>query len=386
MKLIIGTSLQEFGSKIDNAHLDVKIVDTTIDKFSNGEIKVLINESIRGKDIFILQTGMPTKDSSQDIEDFIKKMKDIQLEMQVGISCYKEGEEEKISTKLELFDSVMLNFKCFENIRSKPKNNINDIIMETLIIIDACVAAGARATLFLLNYPYARQDKRIKRESIAAKLLAECLTKCKLSRIITVDLHASQIQGFFGITCDNLYALKTICNYLDTNYFKNQKNWCLNEYYILVSPDNGGAKRIDAYSRHLGINNVIMHKERNYVKSGVIENMTIVGDLNKIKGKTAIIVDDMIDTASTMISAARILVKNGAQDIIIAATHGIFSGNALNNINDCPEIKSAIVTNTIPQEENKKICKKIEVADISELIYDVMKCLETGISISNLFD
>lgn len=327
MNLIIGTSLQNFGEELAKKHEDIKVIETTIGKFSNGEIRILINESIRGKDIYILETGAPTKD---------------QL-------------------------------------------NINDIIMETLILIDACVSAGAKSvTLFFLNYPYARQDKRIGRESIVAKRLSDCITGCRVNRIVTVDLHASQIQGFFDVTCDNLYALKTLCKYFEKNHFGNNKS--LNDYFVLVSPDNGGAKRISAYSKRLGINNVIMHKERDYTKSSTIMKMTIVGNLEKIKGKTAIIIDDMIDTAGTMISAAKILVENGAKDVIIAATHGIFSGPALETLNECSKIREVIVTNTIPQEENQERCKKIKVADISDLIYDVMKCLMTGDSISELFN
>lgn len=327
MKLISGNSHPHLATSISDK-LNAKVVSCDISRFSNTEIRVRINESIRNEDIFIIQTG-----------------------------GFDEG------------------------------NSVNDYIMETLEIIDACRRSNVKSiTLILPCYPYARQDKKDEpRVPISAKLMANMYRVAGVDRLVSVDLHASQIQGFVDYAFDNLYTDKLMCDYIRENIFNGDSIEEIQDKYILVSPDNGGAKRIMSYSQRLILNNVIMHKQRDYSQTSKVMNTILVGKHN-LQGKTAIIVDDMCDTMGTMVKATDTLVKHGVDSVIIVAVHGIFSGPALERINECEKISQVIVTDTLSQEDNMKKCGKIEAVGISTLLSGVIKNIMDGGSISQLFN
>lgn len=327
MKLITGNSHQTLAKSLAKC-LSIPLVNCSVQKFSNSEIEVKINENVRNEHIFILQTG---------------------------------GFDEH--------------------------NSINDFIMEALILIDACRRSNAKSiTLLMPCYPYARQDKKdAPRVPISSKLIANMFTTSGIDRMISLDLHASQIQGFFDIPFDNLYAITLLSEHFEKHLFKNMTDQEKNDKYVFVSPDNGGAKRIMAYSKRFNINNVIMHKQRDYSTSSKVDKVILVGGFD-LKNKTAIIVDDMADTMGTVVKASDTLIENGIKDIIVVVTHGILSGPALERINTCDNISRVIVTNTLAQEANQERCPKLDVVDITPLLCDVVMCIRTGESISHMFE
>lgn len=327
IKLISGTSHPILSKKISK-ELNIDLTECLIEKFSNSEIRVIIKENIRNKDIFIIQTG--------------------------GFS---------------------------------DTNSINDYLIETLIIIDACKRSMSKSiTLIMPNYPYSRQDKKDEsRAPISAKLIANLFETSGIDRMIVMDLHAQQIQGFFNIPVDNIYSVKLVVNYLERTLFKHLS---LNErknQFIVVSPDAGAIKRSLKFAKYMHLPSIFMHKQRNYEISNTIDKMILVGDKNNLIGKIALITDDMIDTASTLIKCCDILKENGIKDIYCIITHGILSGPALDRINICNCITKIIVSDTLPQEENCKKCPKLEYYSISELMSDVIERIVTGESISELF-
>lgn len=324
-KIIAGSSHPELSKHIAKC-VGVELVKTTKNKFSNGEINVIIHENIRNEDVFIIQTECTTQ-----------------------------------------------------------THNPNDLLMELLLFVDACKRSSAKSiTAVIPNYFYARADKKDNgRCAIGANMVARLLVSSGVTRVVAVDLHAAQIQGFFNIPCDNLFAKNILIDHLQTHYFKGLSKEEMNDKFILVSPDNGGTKRVTSYSDILGINNVIMHKQRNYGKVNTVDKTILIGDYN-LKGKTAIIIDDMCDTMGTMIKACDTLVENGIKDVIVVATHGILSGRAMKRIHNCDIISKVIVTNSLPQDENG-VVDKVDVVDISGLICAVIKCIMNGESISELF-
>lgn len=327
MKLITGNSHTELALSLSK-RLGIKLVDCSVKKFSNTEIEVKINENVRNDHIFILQTG---------------------------------GYDDN--------------------------NSVNDYIMETLILIDACNRSNAKSiTLIMPCYPYARQDKKdAPRVPISAKLMANMLIKAGVNRMISLDLHASQIQGFFDIPFDNLYAVNLFSKYFEETLFNQLTLKQRQEKFIFVSPDNGGAKRIIAYSKKFNINNIIMHKQRDYSTSSKVDKVILVGEFD-LKNKTAIIIDDMVDTMGTIVKASNNLIENNIKDIIVVVTHGILSGPALQRINDCENISKVIVTNTLPQKYNMENCHKLETVDITGMLSEVVWCIRSGESISKIFN
>lgn len=251
---------------------------------------------------------------------------------------------------------------------------VNDRIIELLIMINACKTASARRiTVVLPNFPYARQDRKDKsRAPITAKLMADMLTTAGCDHVITMDLHASQIQGFFDVPVDNLYAepsvvryIKEIINYRDA---------------IIISPDAGGAKRAAGLADRLDLNFALIHKER--AKANEVSRMVLVGN---VTNKICIIVDDMADTCGTLAKAADVLLDNGAREVMAIVTHGILSGNAIKNINNS-RLSKLVCTNTVPYDENKrKLCPKLDSIDISFVLAEAVRRLHNGESISYLF-
>jgi len=252
--------------------------------------------------------------------------------------------------------------------------NINDHLMELLIMINACkIASAQRVTALIPNFPYARQDKKDKsRAPITAKLVANQLTVAGADHIITMDLHASQIQGFFDFPVDNMYAEPRVEQWIKQNV----TDW---ENCVIVSPDAGGAKRVTSLSDKLKCDFALIHKERK--RANEVDRMVLVGD---VQGRNAILLDDMADTCGTLTKAADKLIEAGAQEVYAIVTHGIFSGPALERISKS-KIKCVAITNSMPQSHNKGQCDKIEIIDCSGILAETIRRTHNGESVSYLF-
>ena len=326
--LLSGNSNKSLSEKI-SLYLDIHLCECKISKFSNTEIKINICENIRNKDIFIIQTG------TNDIN-----------------------------------------------------NSVNDYIMETLLLIDACKRSMANTiNLIMPCYPYARQDKKENsREPISAKLFANMLTIAGITRLIVMDLHASQIQGFFDIPVDNIYSLHLVIQYVNKYLFNNMSITDKQNNYIVVSPDAGATKRTLKFAEHMQLNTIVMHKQRNYEKENTVDNTLLIGDTTNLKNKTAIICDDMCDSGGTLIKVIENLKANGIENVIVIITHGIFSGKCVERLNNCKIISKIIVSDTICQKKNKDTLDKLEIFSISELIGNVITNIINGNSLSLLFE
>ena len=308
LRLLAGNANPELAQEISK-YLDIPLVDAQVGHFNNGEIQVMIGESVRGKDIFIIQ---PT---------------------------------------------------C------QP---VNENLMELLIMTDACKRASARSvTAVVPYYAYARQDRKTRgREPISAKLVANLMSAAGLNRVVTVDLHAGQIQGFFDIPVDHLAAAPALADYfrkLDL------------EDMIVVSPDLGGVTRARNMADLLGTGIAIVEKRR--PRPGCAEVMNLIGD---VKGKTCILVDDMVDTAGSLTEGARALKKFGAKDIYACCTHPILTDPALSRIAQS-DITELVVTNTIPLAPSKKH-PKIKVLSIAPILAETILRIYNDWSVSQLFD
>lgn len=328
VRIISGRSNPELSQSIAH-YLGLQLLPCIINDFSNTEIHVQIGENVRGIDVIIIQTG----------------------------SNYNN-------------------------------RSVNDHFMELKLLARACKLSSVRSiTAIIPYYPYSRADKKdVPRVCIGAALVASEIENAGVDRIVSIDLHSGQTQGFTTVPFDNLYGINLITDYLKKCIFGTSDQSIINENYILVSPDNGGVKRVDAYAKKLNMDFLIMHKQRDYTKSSTILKSMIIGDESKLIGKTAIIIDDMIDTMGTMVSAANELSTKGVKNVIIGATHGIFSGPAIQRINECSIISDVIVTNTLAQSHNQKICNKIKVIDTGNLFAEVIKRLIVGGSISEIFE
>ena len=295
------------------AKLGLKLGDAEVEKFSDGEISVKINETIRGADVFIIQST------------------------------------------------------------SYP---VNDNLMELLIMIDAMKRASAvRITAVMPYYGYARQDRKARpRDPISAKLIANILTSAGASRVLTMDLHCAQIQGFFDIPVDNLVGSPLLTNYYINKYGEN-----LEKDFVAVSPDLGSVTRVRKFAEKLNIPIAIIDKRR--PKANVSEVMNIIGD---IEGKKVILVDDMIDTAGTITNAANALKERGAIEVDACCTHGVLSGPALKRIEESA-INELLVLDTIELPADKKI-DKITMVSVADIFADAISFIHNGSSISSLFD
>jgi len=302
-----------------------------------------------------------------------------------------------VESKIDRFDNLEIHTQIMENIRrrnmviiqtgvSRPEINysINDFIMEILIMADACRRSSVNdITLLIPCFPYARQDKKdVSRAPISARLMADLFETAGITRVVTLDLHASQIGGMFKIPVDNLYAMNTITTFLT----KHLQLLVKSDQYILVSPDAGGIKRMDALAQKLQMSSIIMSKSRDHQQKSVVIKTELIGKGTSVEGKSCIIVDDMCDTAGTIIRASETLMENGAKDVIVLVVHGILSGPAIDRLNNAKYIKQVIVTNSLPQEENQKRCHKLIVIDVAPLLAEVIRRLNTGDSISDLFN
>lgn len=309
LKLFTGTAHRALTEQV-SAYLNIAVGDANVSSFSDGEILIRISENVRGSDVFVLQpTCMP----------------------------------------------------------------VNHNIMELLLMIDALKRASAgRITAVIPYFGYARQDRKVQpRVPISSKLVADLITVAGTNRVLTVDLHAGQIQGFFNIPVDNLYATPVLLEYIKKNFDS--------EKVIIVSPDAGGVERARAFAKKLQCSIAIIDKRRE--KENECEVMNVIGDVNN---QDAIILDDMVDTAGTIAQAADALKENGAERVSAVCTHAVLSGSAIERINNSC-IRTMIVTNTIPLDKKKGACNKLEILNIAPLLGEAIRRIHEETSINSLF-
>jgi ribose-phosphate pyrophosphokinase len=281
--------------------------------------------------------------------------------------------------KVKRFSDGEIQIEIDENVRSKDVfviqsicHPVNDNLVELLLMLDALKRASANSiTAVIPYYGYARQDKKVApRVPISAKLVADILTVAGATRIITMDLHAGQIQGFFNIPVDNLFAAPVIIEYIRKKF---------SDDLVIVSPDAGGVERARAFAKRLNAGLAIIDKRRDAPNKA--KAMAVIGN---VTDKVVVILDDMVDTAGTLVEAAGAIMKNGAREIHASCSHPVLSGPAIQRIQDS-ELKTLVVTDTIPLKENAIDCHKIEVLSISELIGEAIIRSFKGDSVTSLF-
>ena len=309
MKLLTCNSNKTLSKKIAK-YLKLKLVNSIIKKFADGEIYIEINENIRGNSIFIIQSI------------------------------------------------------------SSPAN---DNLMELLLCIDALKRSSAKNITAVIPYfGYARQDRKVvPRTSISAKLVSNLITKAGADRVVTVDLHAGQVQGFFDIPVDNLFCTPIFARHINKNI--NKKN------IICVAPDVGGTERARALGKLLDVGLAIVDKRR--PSPGKSQVMNVVGN---VKNKTCVIVDDIIDSGGTIVNAAEALKNRGAKEVYVYITHGVLSGEAVKKI-EKSVIKKLVITDSIDNNERVKKARNIEVLTISNLMGEAIKRISNSTSVSDLF-
>lgn len=307
LKIISGTSNPALATSIANK-LGVELTPVLLDTFSDGEIRIEIQDNVRGDDIFVIQ---PT---------------------------------------------------C---------SPVNFNIVQLCLILDALKRASAgRVTAVVPYYGYARQDRKVSpRAPISAKLIADFLCAAGMHRLVTIDVHAGQIQGFFNVPVDNLYAIPMALEALSS----------IKGEIVIVSPDAGGVERARAYAKRLNTGLAIIDKRRD--KPNQATAMHVIGD---VKGKIAVVVDDMIDTAGTMVAAADVLLKNGAVDVMACATHPVLSGPALQRLQGS-KFSKIYVSDTIPLGNKLEECNKISVFSIADLLAKAIHNTHIESSVSELF-
>ena len=287
------------------------------------------------------------------------------------------------AARLRRFPDTEVSFQIDENIRgtdvfivqptcATPTGSVDQHLMELMIMVDAFRrSSAARITAVIPYYGYARQDRKDKpRVPISAKLVANVLGAAGTNRVLTMDLHKAQIQGFFDIPVDHLFAAPVIIEYLSR---------LDSPRLTLVAPDAGGAERARAYAKRLGGELAVIDKRR--TDDGTAEVMNVIGD---VAGRTCIIQDDIVDTAGTITKAAQALKDNGAERVLACAVHGVLSGPAIERIEKSP-IDTMIVTNTIPQSKASEACSKIQVLSVARLLGQAIKSIHEETSVSSLF-
>ena len=309
LKVITGSANPQLAQAICD-HLGCPLTPTLCTTFSDGEIRIEIQDNIRGDDIFVIQ---PTCDPG----------------------------------------------------------NVN--IMQICLMLDALKRASAgRVTAVVPYYGYARQDRKVSpRAPISAKMIADFLEVAGMHRLVTMDLHAGQIQGFFNSPVDNLYASPVILDHISTNYDVSN--------FVVVSPDAGGVERARAFAKRLDVGLAIIDKRRDRPNQAVA--MHVIGD---VTGKTALIIDDMIDTAGTLVAAGQVVMQHGASDVMACATHPVLSGPAVSRLSNS-HFSKVFVTDTIPIGNKNIQCDKIVVLSIAELLSKAIHNIHTESSVSVLF-
>ncbi|AQV01722.1 ribose-phosphate diphosphokinase [Desulfococcus multivorans] len=304
-----GNSNPDLAAKICN-YLELPLGGAKVKTFSDGEIQIEINENIRARDVFVVQS-----------------------------TC-------------------------------RP---VNDNLVELLLMLDACKRSSAkRVTAVIPYYGYGRQDKKVApRVPISARLVADMITLAGADRVITMDLHAGQIQGFFNIPVDNLFATPVVLDHIRSKFNL--------EDVVIVSPDAGGVERARAFAKRLDAGLAIIDKRRDAPNEA--KAMAVIGN---VKDKVVIILDDMADTAGTLTEAAGALVKNGVKEVHACCTHPVLSGPAISRIRNS-DLKSIVVTDTIPLSQDAKVCEKISVLTISKLFGEAIIRSHEGDSVTSLF-
>jgi len=313
IKIFTGNAHKQLAEDICK-NLGIKLGDGSVDHFSDGEVAVSLYETVRGADVFLVQ---PTS------------------------------------------------------------NPVNEHLMELLIMIDACKRASAgRITAVIPYFGYARQDRKAKpRDPISAKLVANLIAKAGADRVLTMDLHASQIQGFFDIPVDNLMGGPLFTDYISRKFADSGL-----EDVMAVSPDVGSVARTRVFAHRIGVGLAIVDKRRQ--RANESEVMNIIGD---VEGKHVILFDDMIDTAGSLVGAAKALVEiGGAKDIYACASHGILSGKAIERLEKSP-IKEVVLLDSIPYPEDQPACDKIKYISVAPLFAEAIDRVHEEVSISTLF-
>jgi len=309
IRVFTGNANLELARKITE-NLGVTLGKAHVTSFSDGETRVEINENVRGMDVFIIQPSCPP---------------------------------------------------------------VNITLMELLIMIDAVRRASAdRITAVIPYYGYARQDRKVApRAPITAKLVADLITQAGANRVLAMDLHAGQIQGFFNIPVDNLFATPILLDHIKKNY--------PGDNIVIVSPDTGGVERARAFGKRLGASLAIIDKRRDGPNEAQV--MNIIGH---VQGKRIILLDDMIDTAGTVVQAAKALKEEGAIEVSVCCTHPVLSGSAIEKIEQS-DLKEVIVTDTVPLHEKAKACSRIKVLSVSGLLSEAVRRIYYNDSVSSLF-
>ena len=311
LKILTGTANPQLAEAIAQ-HLGRPLTPVLCETFSDGEIRVEIGDNVRGCDVYVIQS-----------------------------TC-------------------------------APSNHN---IMQLCIMLDALKRSSARhVTAIIPYYGYARQDRKVNpRAPISAKLVADFLQVAGMDRMVTMDLHAGQIQGFFNVPVDNLYASPVLLEYL-----KGIKQH-VQEELVVVSPDAGGVERARAFAKRLDAGLAIVDKRRD--KPNQAEAMNLIGD---VEGKVAIVLDDMVDTAGTLVSAGKVILEHGAKDVMATSSHAVLSGPAIERLNDSP-FSQVIVTDTIPLQDKVLVCPKLKVLSVAPLLAKAIHNIHTGSSVSVLF-
>ena len=306
IKILAGSNSQDFGKRVAAAY-GTELVPVTTTRFSDGEFTVSIEETVRGKEVVIQTTTPPT-----------------------------------------------------------------DNLFELLLLVDAAKRASAKRIIAVIPYfGFARQDRKDKpRVAIGAKLVANMLMAAGIDRVITMDLHADQIQGFFEVPVDHLYG--------STVFLKHIKETMDVSNLCIATPDTGGTKRANTYAKHLGVDMAICYKQREVANQ--VANMTVIGN---VEGKDVIIVDDMCDTAGTLTKAAGLMMEHGAKSVSAICSHGVLSGPAYERIEESV-LSEFIITDTIPIQEGKPT-SKIKVLPVHDMFAQVLQCLMSNESISSHF-
>ncbi len=281
--------------------------------------------------------------------------------------------------EVKTFSDGEIQIEIVENVRLKDVfvlqstcSPVNDNLVELLLMIDAFKRSSARRITVVVPYfGYARQDKKVApRVPISAKLVADMITLAGANRVITMDLHAGQIQGFFNIPVDNLFAAPVLIDYIRTNF---------RDELVIVSPDAGGVERARAFAKRLNAELAIIDKRREAPNQA--KAMAVIGDVNN---KVAVILDDMVDTAGTLTEGADAVIQAGAREVHACCAHPVLSGPAIERISDSV-LKSMVVTDTIPLEENAAACEKVKVLTISQLVAEAIIRSYRGDSVTSLF-
>ena len=304
-----------------------------------------------------------------------------------------------LNTRIEYFANTEIRTSISSSVRGKklfiitsPHNNsksINDYIIETYLLIKTCKRSDSgNITLVCPCYPYARQDKKDNaRTCISARDIADLFTNAGIDRIISFDLHSAQIQGFFNIPCDNFYCINMIHKYLVEKHNINQEfDKDLDTKYVIVAPDEGALKRVQIYANKFKMPFMVVSKERDYSQVNKVDKAVLIGDKKYLQDRTAIIIDDMLDTGGTIIKVGELLMSKGAKDVMVIVTHGILSGPSIDRINNTKYLKEVIVSDTLPQEMKQKKCKKLKTFSIVPMLSEVLNKLCKGGSLSQIFE